>query len=315
MRMRAVIAAFVVIVAVAAIGVLFWNRLRSAGFVDDGRLRVVTTFAPLYSFTAAIAGDDALVENLLPPGVGPHDFAFTPSDMERLSQADIVVANGLGLEQWLSNAIRTANPHVTLVEASAGIATRVPDQALRLGGGNAGEGEPGPADPHVWLDPIRAQTMAANIALALATADPAHAAAYGTRRDALVTRLTALDKEIRTGLSGASDRRFVAFHDAFGYFAERYGLQTVAVIETSPGKEPSPRDVAQIVSLIRRSGVKALFTEPQFSPALVQAIADETGLVTHALDPLETSAFTADGYFDGMRANLAALRVAFGIQP
>ncbi|MEK7072940.1 MAG: zinc ABC transporter substrate-binding protein [Patescibacteria group bacterium] len=302
MRMRAVIAALVVVVVVAAIGVLFWNRLRSVVSVDDGRLRVVTTFAPLYSFTAAIAGDDALVENLLPPGVGPHDFAFAPSEMERLSQADIVVANGLGLEQWLSNAIRTANSDVTLVEASNGIAMREPDTALQV-------------DPHVWLDPIRAQTMAANIALALATADPAHASAYGTRRDALVARLAALDKEIRTGLSGAFDRRFVGFHDAFGYFAERYGLQTVAVIETSPGKEPSPRDVAQIVSLIRRSGVKALFTEPQFSPALVEAIAVETGLATHSLDPLETAAFSADGYFDGMRANLVALRVAFGIQP
>ncbi len=313
MRMRAVIAAFVVVVAVAVIGVLFWKRLGGAVPVNDGRLRVVTTFAPLYSFSAAIAGDDALVVNLLPPGVGPHDYAFAPSDVERLSRADLVVSNGLGLETWLSDAIRTANPDVTIVEAGVGVATRAPDTVVRLGDVKGEQDLP--VDPHVWLDPVRAQTMAANIALAFATADPAHAAAYGARRDALVARLRALDNEIRAGLSGISDRRFVAFHDAFGYFAERYGLQTVAVIEASPGATPSPRDVAQIVSLIRRADVKALFTEPQFSPALVEAIAAETGLVTHPLDPLETAAFTADGYFDGMRANLIALQAAFNTGP
>lgn len=311
--MRGAIVALIAVIAVAVIGVLFWNRLRSAAPVDEGRLRVVTTFAPLYSFTAAIAGSDAVVENLLPPGVGPHDYAFAPSDVERLSRADLIVANGLGLEAWLSDAIRTANPEVTLVEASAGIATRAPDEALRVG--EVGEEEEGPADPHIWLDPIRAQTMAANIALALATADPAHAAAYRARGATLSARLGALDRDIRAGLSGATDRRLVAFHDAFGYFAERYDLETVAVVEASPGKEPSPRDVAQIVSLIRRSGVKALFTEPQFSPALVEAIAVETGLVTHPLDPLETAVFTADGYFDGMRTNLVSLQAAFGIRP
>lgn len=302
MRTRAVIAICFAAVAVAVIGALFWNRLRSAAPINGGRLRVVTTFAPLYSFTAAIAGSDAVVENLLPPGVGPHDFAFAPSEMERLSQADLVVANGLGLEQWLSNAIRTANPDVTLVEASAGVARRESDAALQV-------------DPHIWLDPIRAKTMVENISLALSTADPAHMAGYGARAKALSDRLAALDREIRAGLAGASDRRFVAFHDAFGYFAERYDLQTFAVIEASPGKEPSPRDVAQIVSLIRVSGVKALFTEPQFSPALVQAVAAETGLTAYALDPLETGLFTTDGYFDGMRADLAALRLAFGIRP
>lgn len=314
MRMRAVIAVCIVVVGVAVIGVLFWNRLRRAAPVDDGRLRVVTTFAPLYSFTAAITGSDAVVENLLPPGVGPHDYAFAPSDVERLSRADLVVANGLTLEEWLGDAIRTANPDAMIVEASAGIATRVPDEALRLG--EAGEEESGgPADPHVWLDPVRAKTMVENIVLTLATADPAHRDGYRARGAALATRLDGLDREIRAGLSGASDRRFVAFHDSFGYFAERYDLEPVAVIETSPGKKPSPRDVAQIVSLIRRAGVKALFTEPQFSPAIVEAIAAETGLTTHPLDPLETAPFTADGYFDGMRANLASLQAAFNVRP
>lgn len=316
MRMRGILAILLTFVGVALVGVLFWNRLQRAAPADDGRLRVVTTFLPLYSFTAAIAGEDAAVENLLPQGVGPHDFAFAPSDIERLARADVVVANGLGLEEWLADAIRTANPDVTIVEASAGIATRAPDEALHVGDAEEEEEEEhGPADPHVWLDPVRAQAMVQNITLALVTADPSHRAGYEARADALDDRLAELDAAFRSGLAGAADRRLVAFHDAFGYLAERYGLETVAVVEPSPGKEPSPRDLAQIVSLVRRTGVRALFTEPQFSPAIVETIAAETGRTTHALDPLETGPFTADAYFDVMRANLAALQAAFGIRP
>lgn len=302
MRVRVVIGLLLTAVAVAAVAVLFWNRVQEPETVADGRLRVVTTFVPLYSLTVAVAGDDALVENLLPPGVGPHDYAFIPSDVERLARADVLVANGLGLETWLDDAVRAANPDITVVEAAAGVATRAPD-------------EHGPVDPHVWLDPVRAKTMVENISLALSTADPEHMAAYGARAKALAARLDALDAEIRAGLADVNDRRFIAFHDAFGYFAERYDLETVAVIEPSPGVEPSPRDVARIIDLIRTSKVKAIFTEPQFSPRLVETIAAETGLTTHALDPMETGPFSADAYFDISRANLAELRAAFGIRP
>lgn len=302
-------AVVIAVLAVVLLAALFWNR-SAAPRAEDGRLRVATTFLPLYSLTAAIAGEDALVENLLPPGVGPHEYAFAPSDIERLSRADVLVANGLGLEEWLADVVATANPDIAVVEASAGITTRTPLEAIRLGEEEEDEEEHGPADPHVWLDPVRAKAMAGNIAVALSAADPDNAAGYRSRLAVLEGRLDALDRDIRETLAPLPDKRFVAFHDAFGYFAERYGLETVAVVEASPGKEPSPADVARIVTLIRAERVKAIFSEPQFSPRIVETIAAETGLVTHPLDPLETGDFTADAYERGMRANLASFAAA-----
>ncbi len=309
MRIRAVIGIGIVILCVAAVTLLFFRRIQTPG-TPAGRLQVLTTFVPLYSFTAAIAGADADVSNLLPAGADPHEYAFRPSDMERLANADVLVMNGLGLENWLTDAALKNSPQVRVITASEGVAVRTPDEAVALGEPGGGENL-GPQDPHVWLDPVRAQTMAKNIAAGLAAADPAHAAGYRTRADALVNRLAALDREIRAGLVGVSDKKFVSFHDAFGYFAARYGLGPYTVVETSPGKEPSPQDVARIIAFIRGQHVRAIFTEPQFSPHLIEAIAAETGLTPRPLDSVETGDFSTETYFTAMHANLATLRAAF----
>lgn len=293
----------VLVVAVVAVGFLFVQRITQPQRADDGRVRVVTTFVPLFSATAQVAGTDADVENLLATGVGPHDYAFTPADIEKLQQADVVVMLGLGLDDWVREAVATANPSVRVIVASAGVPTDAAtdeEEALEHGG----------IDPHIWLDPIRMQQITRTIAAGLTEADPTHAAGYGERSARFIADLEALDQDISTTLEPITDRRFVAYHSAFHYFADRYGLNQIAVLQISPGAEPSPRVVADTVDLIKREKVRAIFSEPQFSPQVIQLVARETGRTTHILDTLETGELSADIYVRVMRRNLDALRTA-----
>lgn len=293
----------VLVVAVVGVGFLFVERMVRPQGADDGRVQVLTTFVPLFSAAAQVAGSDARVENLLATGVGPHDYAFTPADIEKVQRADVVVMLGLGLDDWVRDAVATANPNAWVIVASIGVPTDVAtdeEEALEHGG----------IDPHIWLDPIRMQQITRTIAAGLAEADPAHAAGYAERSASFVKDLDALDHDISTALEPITDRRFVAYHSAFHYFADRYGLNQIAVLQMSPGAEPSPRVVADTVDLIKREKVRAIFSEPQFSPQVIQLVARETGRTTHILDTLETGELSADTYIRVMRRNLDALHTA-----
>ena len=292
---KAVIA--VVLIAAAAILLVWLFRAPSAGprTATPGKLKVVATNYPMYIFTLNVAGDDADVTNLLPSGVGPHEYSPTPADARSIAKADVVVENGLGLENWLDGMMSSVGSKALVVVASQGLATSTPEGV----------------DPHVWVDPVMVQGMAANIADGLAKADPAHAAAYRQRAAEYGVRLAALDSEYRQAFTGFARRDFIAFHSAFGYLAKRYGLNQVAVIEEFPGKEPTAQYLASVVDTIRRDKVTAIFSEPQFSPKVVETVAQETGLKVRALDTAETGAASPDAYEKIMRANLATLVDAF----
>lgn len=315
MRARFVLGGFLVLLFVTLIGVVFWKRVATPLPADSGKLQVVTSFLPLYSLTAQIAGDDAEVKNLLPNGVGPHDYSFTPADIETLGRADVVVINGLGLDDWVREAAAAAgNVEQAFVVASKGVEIKVPRALPTVGDpAEADPDERGSVDPHIWLDPVRAAQMAETIGAALVEADPAHARRYMERTDAVVEALNALDRDIRNTVAALPSKKFVAFHGAFGYVAERYGLEQVAVITTSPGTQPSPRAITEIVDLIRSQNITAIFSEPQFSPASVELIARETGQATYVLDTMETGPFLPDAYERIMRNNLANIAAAFSL--
>lgn len=275
--------------------------------VQHARLHILTTFLPLYVFTTNIVGDAANVENILPPGVGPHEYAFTPADIRRFADADVVVMNGLGLEGWMQQLISQSGTHAQIVVASDGI--REPAVA---GAEDGTTDHPG-VNPHVWLDPVRAQEMTLWIAEQLAVADPANAALYRTNAAAYTKTLAALDDEYAKTLSAFSPaaRSFIAFHPALAYLAERYGLAQVAVIEEFPGKEPSATYLASIVDMIRAKKVSALFSEPQFSPKVVQTVAAETGMTVQEIDTVETGDLAPETYVRVMQKNLQAFVAAF----
>lgn len=283
---------------------------------------VLTTFFPLYDFARNVAGDHMLVENLLPAGVGPHEFSFTPKDRKRLEDARLLVKNGFGLEAFLDDF--TPQREKTLViEAAKGIVPAQPGQVVSLGEKEEGHArEPrhapehehghseGGADPHVWLDPVNAIAQVKNIRDAMIEVDPAHRADYEANAGRYITQLEDLDREFREAIATFKRKEFVGFHSAFIYLANRYGLRQVAVFEEFPGKEPSPRYITRLIATLKQHRITVLFSEPQFSPKIIQTLSADLGLNVRPLDPLETGGFNGDSYIGVMRKNLAVLKEA-----
>jgi len=262
------------------------------------RLLVAASIAPLADFARQVGGDHVQVVTLVPPGASPHTYELTPSQVQQVARARLLVLNGVGLEYWADKLIESAdNPNLIVVDTSQGIEI--------LGGG---ADEPG-GNPHIWLDPQNAIVQVGHIRDALIQADPAHADDYRANAERYIAELQALDQEIANQVAAWSNRQFIAFHPAWVYFARRYGLVQAAVIEESPGREPSPADVAHIVETARRIGAKAIFAEPQFSPKAAQTIAEESGAQVLFLDPLGSS-LDDPSYFGLMRYNVAQMAKA-----
>lgn len=263
--------------------------------VEGADLKIVASFYPIYIATLNVAGSVPGVEvvNLTKPFTGcPHDYSLTTEDMVTLSRADVFVANGAGLETFLAKAVRQRKG-IRLIEASEGVALIRRD---------------GEANPHVWLSVTRHMRQVENIAGGLAKADPAHAEAYRLNADAYVRKLGDLRVEIENGLKTASRRDIVTFHDAFPYFAEEFGLRVATVIARDPGSEPTAREMAETIAVIRRVGAGTVLTEPQYPAKSAESIARETGATVAVLDPVVTGPPDADAYLDAMRRNLATLR-------
>ena len=289
------------------------------------RLRVLTSIPPLYCWTANVAGPLATVENLLPADVSPHDYQFRPRDLKRIGAADVIVLNGLGLEDWFARAIRANSKDAKkkVVRIADGLPEAVLVRHLPTIEVGAGKGTTSAhdhdhdhddaakqANPHLWLDPQIARHGVSNSLHALQAADPANAAGYAMNATAYLAKLDVLDAEIRAETTTIRGRPVVTFHDAFPYFCRRYGLDLVGIIEEVPGTDPSPRYLAALLKVVRAKGVKVLFTEPSSNPRLAKRLADDLGIAVAELDVLETGALTPTSYEDGMRRNLAVLRQA-----
>lgn len=253
---------------------------------------IVAAFYPLAYAAAEIAGPDADVVDLTPPGAEPHDLELTPRAVARVRDARLAVYAGDGFQPAVEQAVDgRARPSLDVL---GGVELR-----------RTGEGEG--LDPHVWLDPVRYAAIARTIAAALGTPDAA---------GPLVRRLHVLDGAYRKGLARCARREIVTSHAAFGYLAARYGLVQVPLVGLQPEAEPGPRDVARLAAEVRRTGATTVFAETLASPALAETVAREAGVRTAVLDPLEgltpSEIDAGADYFTVMRANLAALRKALG---
>jgi zinc transport system substrate-binding protein len=242
------------------------------------RLLVAASIAPLANFAHQVGGDHVQVITLVPPGASPHTLELTPSQVEQVARARLLVLNGVGLEYWADKLVEGAgNPNLIVVDTSQGI---------EILGGDADEPD---GNPHIWLDPQNAIVQVEHIRDALLQADPAYADDYRASAERYIHELRLLDQEIADEVATWSNREFIAFHPAWVYFARRYGLVQAAVIQRSPGREPSPAEVAHIIETAKRIGARAIFAEPQFSPKAAQTIAEETGAQVLFLDPLGSS--------------------------
>jgi zinc transport system substrate-binding protein len=281
---------------------------------QEHKLRVLASFLPVYCFAANVAGDLAEVDHLLPPGADPHDFQFSPREMKKLDAAEVIVLNGLGLESWLDRVIN-ASPgrSKVIVKAGTGLESELIENPSYL---NLGESVRALADstpnPHTWLDPQLAAHAVTNILAAFQRADPAHAGGYDRNARQYIARLGKLDAEMSEGLLPLKGRAIITYHDAFPYFARRYELRIVGVIEKVPDVEPSARYLAALASVIRQEDAKVIFAERQSSHRLPDQMGRDYHVAVATLDTLETGDFKPDAYEEGMRRNLRALTNALG---
>jgi ABC-type Zn uptake system ZnuABC Zn-binding protein ZnuA len=231
-------------------------------------LRVVTTTTVFADLVEQVGGPDVTVHSLVPKGGEVHTFDPTPRGFEQVARAQLLVANGLGLDDWLVKVARDTGTTAPVVTLADGVPV---DRLLGADGGTP--------NPHLWLDVALGRRYVAHIADALATADPAHAAGYRERAGAYDQRLAALDATIRDELAAIPEdrRKVISFHDAFPYFAHAYGLEIAGTIVDAPGQDPSAGEVAKLVDAVKTNGVAAVIAEAQFNADLVRTLADETG--------------------------------------
>jgi zinc transport system substrate-binding protein len=294
-----------------------------AAFSDDsapspgGRLQVVAAFYPLQYVAARVAGDHADVIDLTKPGSEPHDLELSPAQTAQVIDADLVVYER-GLQAAVDDAVAQDGGGAT-VDAGE-VAGLEPighdghdDAAHDQGGEEPESGDLGDLDPHFWLDPLKLAKVADAVADALAKLDPEHAADYRANATALDSDLQDLDGEYSTGLQGCERDTVVVSHNAFGYLG-RYGLYIEPISGLSPDSEPTPADLARLQQLIESDGITTVFSERLVSPRLSQTLADDMGITTAVLDPIEgLSDETADeDYLSLMRENLSALELANG---
>ena len=286
----------IVVSAVIVCAALSWWGIPTAHAASKP-VRITASFYPMYiatlNVTRGIPGVE--VRNLTKPMTGClHDYSVTTDDMKQLARTDIFVVNGAGMESFLDKVIKQL-PNVRIVNASDGIEL-IKDKE----GDNA----------HVWVSVSLHIKQVRNIASQLAKADPQHAKQYAGNAAVYVAKLEKLRKEMHVGLEGLKTHDIITFHEAFPYFAKEFGLRIAAVIEREPGSEPNAKELAETISIVKKSKVKALFAEPQYPAKAAQTIARETGAKLYVLDPAVTGPMQDDAYIHIMTKNLGELRKA-----
>ena len=231
-----------------------------------------------------------------------HVYTPAPADAKKIADAKLVIINGLGLEGWLPRLVQSSGSKAAVVAATKGIAPR------QLGSD---------ADPHAWQSVVNAKTYVANIRDALGAADPANAEVYRANAEAYLAKLDELDREVREAVAQIppSHRKVISTHNAFGYFADAYGIEFIAPLGVSTESEASARDIAGIITQVRSGKIPAVFLENISDPRLIRRIAAETGARiggTLYSDGLTSEKGDAPTYIDMVRHNIKALTSALG---
>ncbi|ADW16434.1 periplasmic solute binding protein [Desulfobulbus propionicus DSM 2032] len=303
---------------------------QSKAHAADRPPRILASTFPMYQIVRNITQgiDGVEVELMIPAQMGcPHDYALTPQDMTKLARAEVLVINGLGLEEFLGAPVRKANPHLTLIDSSRGIAQILPYTEEKEGHGHASKTHGQPhgvhndghdghhdANPHLFASPRMAALLTANIANALAQVHPAGAAAYTANAQTYGQRLTRLADELAELGKRLHTNRIVTQHGVFDYLARDMGLEVVAVVQAHAGQDPSASEILRLVQTIKAKKAGAIFTEPQYPEAVGRTIAKEAAIATARLDPAATGPEQAplDYYEQVMRANLNTLEQTLG---
>lgn len=285
------------------------TKVRSA----EQSIIIYTSFYPMYFLASEIAGDKASVISMVPAGAEPHDWEPTPKMAVELNKADMLIYNGAGMEPWIDNILTIINKDRTkVVDASEGIELLKSEEHSE----EEESHEHGIYDPHIWVSPIRAMQQAQTIYEALIGIDPANSDYYGKNKNELDSKLTKLGKDIWDASKSFKSNVIVVSHEAFGYFANDYGLKQVAIRGINPQEEPSPSKMAELARECRDKKVKYIFFERLTSPKLSETLAREVGAETLVLNDAaglsEEDIKSGKDYITVMYENLENLKKALG---
>jgi zinc/manganese transport system substrate-binding protein len=273
------------------------------------KLKVVATFSILADFVKNVGGDRVAVSALVGANGDAHVYQPSPGDAKTLSDAKVVFTNGLGFEGWMARLVKASGTKAPMIVATKGVKPRKAE-----GGHDHGHGH-GDADPHAWQSVTNAKIYVANIRDALAAADPAGKTAYEANATAYLAKLDALDAEVKAAVAGipADRRKIITTHDAFGYFGAAYGVSFIAPQGVSTEAEVSAKDVARIITQIKKQKIPAVFMENVTDKRLLERIGAESGARiggTLYSDALTDEKGAAPTYLDMMRHNVKQLATA-----
>jgi zinc transport system substrate-binding protein len=298
-------------VIIPMISLSLWDTERPVELPESDseiqKINVLASFYPIEEFTKKVGKDKVYVLPLVRSGTEPHDWEPGVRDIQRMQDADLIIINGLGIENWTDD-VYTINSDAYVIDTSYGIKPIYisSDNRLQI----SEESKEIRTDPHIWLNPVTIKIQVQNIADALTKVDPENKNYYQKNVDAYKAELDIVDKKIRDELAQCNKKDFFAFHDAFSYFAQEYGLNQHTVLKSiDPLSDPSPRDIMEVINLARTLDAKVIFTEDGVNQKMSQVIADEVGSKVLVLSPLEFG----DGektYLEMMVQNLDNLKEA-----
>jgi zinc transport system substrate-binding protein len=296
-QIKFAIIAIAVIIPLSSIAVYGTDSNQQFTTTDSSKLQVISSFYTLHEFSQNVGQEKVDVTLLVPVGVEPHDWGPTIKDVQRMQKSDLIIINGIGFENWVDN-LKEIDYQGVIVDTSSGIL----DKNLSK------EQIPSFGDPHIWLNPIYAKIQVQNIANAFSNSDPNNQEYYQSNAEKYIEELEFLDLKIRNELSNCN-HDFVAFHDAFSYFAYEYNLNQHTIISSnSPHGEATAKTLENVISTAKELNIKVIFSEENVNPRTSEIIANEIDGKVLVLSPLEVS---SDGtYISKMIENLNNLEEA-----
>ena len=293
---KAGIVAIGIVIPLSSLAV--WNLDQSIlsyeSATPNQKIVVISSFYPLYEFTKKIGGDKVEASLLVPLGIEPHDWEPTVKDLQKMQQADLIVINGAGFENWV-NDLDSINSDVVIVDTSKGTSILETGHKTSL-------------NPHIWLNPVMAKRQVQNIAEALMKIDPSNKEYYQKNTDSYILQLDELDSKIKNDLSQCEKKDFISFHNAFNYFANQYGLVQHSILESNqPDVEPTSQNLENIIKLAKDLDINVIFTEEAVDIRTSKVIANEINGKVSVLSPLEVGDKNTD-YIAKMEQNLLHLK-------
>jgi zinc transport system substrate-binding protein len=296
-QIKFAIIAIAVIIPLSSIAVYGTDSNQQFTTTDSSKLQVISSFYTLHEFSQNVGQEKVDVTLLVPVGVEPHDWGPTIKDVQRMQKSDLIIINGIGFENWVDN-LKEIDYQGVIVDTSNGILEKNLSK----------EQIPSSGDPHIWLNPVYAKIQVQNIANAFSNLDPKNQQYYQSNAEKYIEELESLDLKIRNELSNCN-HDFVAFHDAFSYFAYEYNLNQHTIISSnSPHGEATAKTLENVISTAKELNIKVIFSEENVNPRTSEIIANEIDGKVLVLSPLEVS---SDGtYISKMIENLNNLEEA-----